>query len=268
MPLTGIKTICPSAIISEIIFVPHPKLFLLALSFYTRLPMPPTLDHRRLPEAILYLPLVGWLVGSISAFGFYLALSLWPLSTAIILALLVGILTTGALHEDGFADVCDGFGGGWGKHRILEIMKDSHIGVYGVLGLLLLILLKFTTLSSLPAVAIPLILIAGHSISRLMPLLLMHKLDYARDDQSKSAAAIYRPNRQQLAVAGCCALLPILLLPPLCVLAIIPVLLSTVFLGKYFYRHIGGYTGDCLGASQQVAEVIFYLSVSTLWKFI
>jgi len=230
--------------------------------------MPSALDHRRLPEAIVYLPLVGWLVGGISALSFYLALWIWPQTTALVLAIIVGILTTGALHEDGFADVCDGFGGGWGKQRILEIMKDSHIGVYGVLGLLLLMLLKFTALNNLPAIALPTLLIAGHSVSRLAPLLLMHKLDYARDDQSKSAAAIYRPNRQQLAVAGCCALLPILLLPPLCVSAIIPVLLSTVFLGKYFYRHIGGYTGDCLGASQQVAEVIFYLSVSTLWKFI
>lgn len=230
--------------------------------------MPSALNHRRLPEAIVYLPLVGWLVGGISALSFYLALWIWPQTTALVLAIIVGILTTGALHEDGFADVCDGFGGGWGKQRILEIMKDSHIGVYGVLGLLLLLLLKFTALNNLPAIALPALLIAGHSVSRLAPLLLMHKLDYARDDQSKSAAAIYQPNRQQLAVAGCCALLPILLLPPLCVSAIIPVLLSTVFLGKYFYRHIGGYTGDCLGASQQVAEVIFYLSVSTLWKFI
>jgi len=248
--------------------MPHPKLFLLALSFYTRLPMPPTLDYRRLPEAILYLPLVGWLVGGLSAISFYLTLLIWPQTTAIILALIVGILITGALHEDGFADVCDGFGGGWDKLRIMEIMKDSHIGVYGVLGLLLLMLLKFTVLSSLPAVALPALLISGHSFSRLSPLLLTHALDYARDDQSKAAAAMYRPNRQQLAIAGSIALTPLLLLPPLSVLAIIPVLLSTVLLGKYFYRHIGGYTGDCLGASQQIAEVIFYLSVSALWKFI
>jgi adenosylcobinamide-GDP ribazoletransferase len=248
--------------------MPHPKLFLVALSFYTRLPMPPSLDHRRLPEAILYLPLVGWLVGGISAFSFYLAQWLWPENTAIILALIVGILITGALHEDGFADVCDGFGGGWSKQRILEIMKDSHIGVYGALGLLLLMLLKFTALNSLSVSLLPASLLAGHSLSRLSPLLLMHSLNYARDEHSKATAAIYRPNRQQLAIAGSIALLPLLLLPPLYLLTIIPVLLSTALLGSYFYRHIGGYTGDCLGASQQVAEVIFYLSMSALWKFI
>ncbi len=93
------------------------------------------------------------------------------------MAIIAGILLTGALHEDGFADVCDGFGGGMGKQRILEIMKDSHIGVYGVLGLLLMLLLKISVLSAMPAAAVPLVLLAGHSISRLSPLLLMQRYE-------------------------------------------------------------------------------------------
>ena len=209
----------------------------------------------------------GWSVASRLS-SFYLADLLWPQATAVILALIIGIFLTGAFHEDGFADVCDGFGGGWGKQRILEIMKDSYIGVYGVLGLLLIFLLKISLLGGLFAAAVPLVLLAGHSISRLPPLLLMQRYDYARNNDSKAAGAVYKPNLQELAVATVIALLPLALLPALCVLAIIPVLGVNWYLGRYFYRYIGGYTGDCLGASQQIAETVFYLSVSALWTFI
>jgi adenosylcobinamide-GDP ribazoletransferase len=245
----------------------HLKLFLLALSFYTRLPGPQSQDYTKLPQAVLYLPLVGWLVGGITALSFYLADLLWTQSTAVILALIIGIFLTGAFHEDGFADVCDGFGGGWGKQRIMEIMKDSYIGVYGVVGLLLIFLLKISLLGGLFAAAVPLVLLAGHSLSRLPPLLLMQSYHYARDNDSKSAGAVYKPSMQQLAIVTVLALLPMALLPSLCVLAIIPVLGVNWYLGHYFYRYIGGYTGDCLGASQQIAETVFYLSVSALWTF-
>jgi adenosylcobinamide-GDP ribazoletransferase len=244
------------------------KLFFLALSFYTRLPCPQILDYKQLPQAAVYLPLVGWLVGGVCAVVFYLADLLWPQFTAVILALITGILLTGALHEDGFADVCDGFGGGMDKQRILEIMKDSHIGVYGLLGLLFILLLKISMLTAMPAAAVPLVLLTGHSISRLSPLLLMQRYTYVRGNDSKASGAIYQPNFRELTFATVIALLPLALLPILCALVIIPVLLVTVLLGHYFYRRIGGYTGDCLGASQQVAETIFYLSVSALWIFI
>jgi adenosylcobinamide-GDP ribazoletransferase len=246
----------------------HLKLFLLAISFYTRLPSPQTLDYEQLPQATVYFPLVGWLVGGITASGFYLADMLWSQVTAVILALSVGVFLTGAFHEDGFADVCDGFGGGWGKQRILEIMKDSYIGVYGVLGLVLIFLLKISLLGSMLAGAVPVVLLAGHSISRLSPLLLMYHYDYARNNDSKAAGAVYKSSPQELAVATAIALLPLVLLPAACMLAIIPMLGVNWCLGHYFYRHIGGYTGDCLGASQQISETVFYLSVSALWTFI
>jgi adenosylcobinamide-GDP ribazoletransferase len=248
--------------------MPHLKLFSLALSFYTRLPHPQALDYQQLPRAAVYLPLIGWLVGSITALSFYLADLVWPQTTAVILALIAGILITGALHEDGFADVCDGFGGGMNKQRILEIMKDHHTGVYGSLGLLLVLLLKISVLIAAPTAAVPLVLLAGHSLSRLSPLMLMQRYNYARGNDSKSSGAVYKPTLQELVFAAVIALLPLALLPALCALAIIPVLFATMLLGHYFYRRIGGYTGDCLGASQQVAETIFYLSMSALWIFI
>ena len=246
----------------------HLKLFLLALSFYTRIPCPQKMDYNQLPQAIVYLPMVGWLVGGITASSFYLADLLWPQATAVILALITGVFLTGAFHEDGFADVCDGFGGGCSKQRILEIMKDSTIGVYGALGLLLIFLLKISLLGGMVPAAVPLVLLAGHSISRLSPLLLMQGYNYARNNDSKAACAVYKPNLQELAVATVIALLPLALLPALCALAIIPVLGVNWYLGRYFHRYIGGYTGDCLGASQQIAETVFYLNVSALWTFI
>ncbi|MGZ5051313.1 MAG: adenosylcobinamide-GDP ribazoletransferase [Methylobacter sp.] len=248
--------------------MPHPKLLLLALSFYTRLPSPKNLDYQLLPQSAVYLPVVGWLIGGIAALSFCLANQIWPQTTAAIIALIAGVLLTGALHEDGFADVCDGFGGGMNRQRILEIMKDSHIGVFGVLGLLLLLALKISTLAALTYAAAPFVVLAGHSLSRLPPLLLMRRYRYARAEHSKASGAVYRPGLGELAFAAVAALLPLLWLPALCALTVIPVLLATVLLGRYFYRRIGGYTGDCLGASQQIAETVFYLSVSALWKFI
>ncbi len=248
--------------------MPYINLFLLALGFYTRIPCPQTLDYKQLPRATVYLPLVGWLVGGITAVSFYLADVLWPQTTAVIMALITGIFLTGAFHEDGFADVCDGFGGGWGKQRILEIMKDSCIGVYGVLGLVLIFLLKISVLGSMLTAAVPMVLWTGHSISRLPPLLLMQRYDYARDNDSKVSGAVYKPNLHELAFAAVIALLPLALLPAVCVLAIVPVLVVNGYVGRYFHRYIGGYTGDCLGASQQIAETVFYLSVSALWTFI
>jgi adenosylcobinamide-GDP ribazoletransferase len=248
--------------------MPHLKLFQLALSFYTRLPHPQIPDYTQLPQAAVYLPLIGWLVGGSCGLVFYLADWLWPQTTAVMLALIAGILLTGALHEDGFADVCDGFGGGMNKARVLEIMKDSHIGVYGVIGLLLLLSLKASLLIEMPAAAVPWVLLAGHSVSRLSPLLLMQRYQYAREHHSKASGAVYKPNFNELVFAVAIALLPLALLPVLSALTLIPALLATLLLGHYFYRCIGGYTGDCLGASQQVAETVFYLSMSALWKFI
>ena len=248
--------------------MPQIELFLLALTFYTRLPGLISLDYAKLPQAVVYLPLVGWLVGGITAAGFYLTDLLWPQLTSVIVALIIGVLLTGAFHEDGFADVCDGFGGGWGKQRILEIMKDSYIGVYGLLGLLLIFLLKISLLGVILPPAVPLVLLAGHSVSRLPPLLLMRQYEYARSHDSKVAGAVYKPDLQELAVASVIALLPLVLLPALLALALIPVLAVNWYLGHYFHRTIGGYTGDCLGASQQIAETVYYLGVSALWTFI
>ncbi|CAG7856116.1 adenosylcobinamide-GDP ribazoletransferase [biofilm metagenome] len=245
--------------------MPNAHLVLLALSFYTRIPVSNNLDYTKLPEASIFLPLIGWIVGGLSGLCFYFTAQWWDQTTAVILSLVCGILLTGAFHEDGFADVCDGFGGGYGKERILEIMKDSQIGTYGALGLILLIGLKASLLCSLPALMVPFTVLAGHSFSRFFPLLLMFCYDYARTVPSKSGASVYKPKANELVLAGIISLIPFILLPINTWLAIPLIMLVSWQLGRYFYRHIGGYTGDCLGASQQVAEVVFYLTAGALW---
>ena len=254
--------------ISECVGMQQIRLFFLALSFYTRIPSPIALDYSQLHRSSVYFPVIGWLVGLAAALSFYLTDLVLPQTTAVIMAVIVSIFMTGALHEDGFADVCDGFGGGYGKERILVIMKDSRSGVYAVTGLIMLMSLKLSLLSELSASAVPSMLIAGHSLSRFMPLLLMRQYSYARTSDSKSMSAIHKPSLTELSLAAGFAMLPFFLLPSIFLFAVIPLVLITFMLGAYFNRHIGGYTGDCLGCSQQVSEVCFYLFVSVLWIFI
>lgn len=255
-------------LISDCFCMQQLRLFFLALTFYTRIPSPITLDYSQLPRSAIYFPVIGWLVGLVSGATFYVSNLYLPQSTSIIIAFIVSIQMTGAFHEDGFADVCDGFGGGYGKERILEIMKDSRSGVYGVVGLIMLILLKYTVLTELSATVVPVLFIAGHSVSRFMPLILMHLYRYARVEDSKSSNAVHKPSLTELGFAVTFAFVPLMMLPMITVCALIPIALITLFLGRYFNQHIGGYTGDCLGCIQQVSETCFYVFVSALWTFI
>jgi adenosylcobinamide-GDP ribazoletransferase len=135
----------------------HLRLLLLAVQFYTRLPVPAWVGYsdELLNKATVYFPLVGWLVGSVAAGAFMGANFLFRnTELALLLSMVASILLTGAFHEDGFADVCDGFGGGWTPDKILAIMKDSRLGTYGVTGLGLLLAGKFLALRGLPPAAV------------------------------------------------------------------------------------------------------------------
>jgi adenosylcobinamide-GDP ribazoletransferase len=155
----------------------------------------------------------------------------------------------------------DGFGGGWTRERTLEIMKDSRIGSYGAIALVLLLLAKFMALVELDMLLVAPALIAGHALSRLCATSVMHFLEYARDE-GKAKPLATRISLGELAVAGFFGLIALALLPPLS--AIIGVLLAaaaTAYLTRNFQRRLGGYTGDCLGATQQLAEVAFYIGL-------
>ena len=243
--------------------------FFAALRFFTRLPVPTWVGHSQdqLDHAARYFPLVGVIVGAIGAGVTQAAALLLPVSIALLLGMAATILATGAFHEDGFSDSCDGFGGGWEKRQVLEIMKDSRVGSYGAIGIALMLLAKFNALTELSAALAPSVLvqalIAGHSLSRLAATALIYALDYVREDQtSKSKPLATRMGRAELAVAAVFGLAPCLLLPtPQVLVASGSVMLTTWFAARYFVKRIGGYTGDCLGATQQLAELAFYLGL-------
>lgn len=257
------------------------KLFFTALSFYTRLPSPAFAqkDHTELlPDAIRYLPFIGWIAGFISAAVYLLANFLFGNALAVLFSMVATLLLTGAFHEDGFADVCDGFGGGWTKDKILDIMKDSRLGTYGVAGLILLLGIRFIAIiqvtSDVNAIVVLGIFIIAHTLSRFAAIMVAFNHSYARSSESKAGTAVAENSRVlNLMIAAGFTLLPMSALifytgESSIAFILIPVVLITYYLGYYFKKWIGGYTGDCLGAVQQLTEVVIYLALFLVWKFI
>lgn len=234
--------------------------FVGAIRFFTRLPVPGQFGHGgvALERAIRYFPTSGLIVGSLAALAFFLSSFIWPKTLAVLVAMAIAIYFTGAIHEDGWSDMVDGFGGGWGKERILEIMRDSCVGSFGSVALVVVLLTRFITLIEIDLHLIPLALIAGHAVSRLCATFVLASLDYARTD-GKAKAFGNRLSRGELAFATLTAVPPLLLIP---VQYSIPGLflaaIATLWLRRLYKREIGGYTGDCLGAVQQLSEVAFY----------
>jgi len=255
-------------------------IFFTCIMFYTRIPCPKNINHdpEYLNKATRYFPFIGWIVGTISFLAFYVFSLFLSIETAVIFAIITSVLTTGAFHEDGFADVCDGFGGGWTKEKILLIMKDSAIGAYGAIGLGLLLLLKFKLLSESISLftanifLIYLLFISAHSVSRLAAISIIFTHEYSREDASSKSKPIAKKHSwKEIFGSFFFGLIPLLILSYFnykILLVLIPVFITRYFLARYFQKWIDGYTGDCLGATQQVCEVVYYLSILFLWKFI
>jgi adenosylcobinamide-GDP ribazoletransferase len=243
--------------------------FFAALRFFTRLPVPAWVGHsaEQLNHAARYFPLVGIIVGSIGAGATLAAAQLWPTAIAVLIGMAATLLATGAFHEDGLADSIDGFGGGWTREDVLRIMKDSRIGSYGAIAIGIALLAKFEVLANLggvsPWLTFAATIVAGHSVSRFASTTLIYALDYARDDDSaKSKPLATRLGRGELALAALFGLAPCLLLPVGQVgIALVAVVFVTLVAARYFVKRIGGYTGDCLGATQQLTEIAFYLGL-------
>ena len=235
-----------------------------AIRFFTRLPVPAWVGHSSdaLERSSRYFPAVGLIVGGLAALVFAATSLVWPKTLAVLASMATTLYVTGAFHEDGWSDMVDGFGGGWGKARILEIMKDSRIGSFGAVALIMMLLGKFCALIELELATVPAALIAGHTLSRFCATTLMHRLDYVRDE-GKAKPLATRIGPRELALAGATTLLglglALVVLGPLAVaLGVALAALATLWLARLFRRRIGGYTGDCLGATQQLAEVAFY----------
>ncbi|MEM7182935.1 MAG: adenosylcobinamide-GDP ribazoletransferase [Spirochaetota bacterium] len=250
-------------------------ILLTAVMFFTRIPIGKIpYSQELLHRSRKYFPLIGYVVAAASVCACFLSLKVWPPLLSVLLSCVVSILLTGGFHEDGWIDSCDSFGGGWTPEKILTIMKDSRIGSYGTIGFFFLVSLKIASLYAILGLSRGLFLFAvlgAHTTSRFMASCVAQNYDYVRDiDSSKSKPiASAKLAVTEMLVSFAITLLPYLVLSNgksvLLLLVNVP---FVAYLAEYFKKHIGGYTGDCLGAVQQFSEVVFYLSVLALWKYI
>ena len=249
-------------------------ILLATLIFFTRLPFwrlidVPAEDFKRV---VPRWPLVGWLSGGLMALTLWLSSHIFPITVAWILALLVRMVLTGCLHEDGLADFIDGFGGGTSREKTLAIMKDSHIGTFGVLGLILYISLLTATLFSMPPLLACLAIIASDPFAKMLSAGLI-TLPYARHEEEAKAKVVYRSLGLK-AIVGLAfqGLLPVAVVSdfspynfftfsgfPLLIF-LLPCLVM-FFLYHYIRKRLQGYTGDCCGAVCLLVELTTLLAI-------
>ena len=246
---------------------------LTAVMYFTRIPGIRNAPHDQASQqrALKFFPLIGWLIGALGAIALSLTATLLPVSIAVIIAVLVTILLTGAMHEDGLADSFDAFGGGLDRSHILNIMKDPHLGTYGMLALIFIIGLKVMLLLELTTLGIgfaALALMFAQATSRFVVLLIPANLDYVQHSpESKSRPMVgERFSLPGLLIGAVFIILPLLFFGEISFwLATLIAILSSAGLGAYFKSRIGGYSGDCLGATQQISEVLIYLTLLVAW---
>jgi len=242
-----------------------------ALIFFTRLPFwrlhqPPKGAYTAVVE---YWPLTGWITAGVMAGVLYGASMVFSYEIAVILAIVSRLLLTGALHEDGLADFFDGFGGGSNRQRILDIMKDSHIGTYGVLSLIVYMLLLWSILRTLQPTDAALTILAADPYAKMISAQVVQMMPYARTEETAKNKTIYRKSP----VTACIGLSIQGLLPIGLYLwwmqerinwnALIFLPCLTMFFLSYFIRRrLHGYTGDCCGALFLLTELTAYLVVS------
>lgn len=243
--------------------------FALAWQFLTRVPLPfdPGFTPARMAASQAWLPAVGLLIGGIGAGAFLAADSILPTVPAVLISVTAVIAMTGAFHEDGLADTCDGIGGGTDRARRLAVMRDSRLGTYGASGLGLTLALKVSALAGLAAdpEITATALVAGHGASRASAMLVVATAPYVREAGTGSFTADGL-GRRGLALVGVATLLAALPLaavagPSTAAMAILGLAVGHILSRGLFQRQLGGYTGDCLGATQQISEVGLYLGV-------
>ena len=250
--------------------------FLLALQFFTRIPVTGRLAQwvgyspAMLRAAAAHFPAVGWVVGAIGALALAGALALWPPLVAAVLCTVITVLVTGAFHEDGLADVADGLGGASTRERALEIMKDSRIGAFGAIAVVLALGLKFALLAALAgqgAFVACAALLGAHVLSRLAPLAVMRASPYVGGDGGKAKPMADAVSGASVAVAVLWSLPAAALLVVACgvangVAALMAAALVALFMVRLLRRRLGGFTGDGLGATQQLSELAIYLALA------
>jgi adenosylcobinamide-GDP ribazoletransferase len=268
--------------------------YLLAVQFFTRIPVTGRLaawvgySPELMRASAAHFPGVGVLVGAAAAGTYALAIALVPESpfaplVAAVLSTAVTALLTGGFHEDGLADVADGLGGASNRERALEIMKDSRVGAFGAMALVLALLAKVSLLALLGSLdAVPIdaeeapfagwlvcaALGVGHVLSRGLPLVLIRLLPHVGD----TAASKSKPLADHISITSlvvaffwCFAALAlaVIALPAInLIVAASFSLIALLWMGRLFTRRLQGFTGDCLGATQQVCEIAFYFGLA------
>lgn len=238
--------------------------FLHALMFYTRTLLR-SVEYKAesLNKSFRYFPLIGLLIGALGGSITFLLSYILPNELALLFGLAFFPFFTGAFHEDGLSDFFDGFGAGRTKERILSIMKDSSIGAYGIIALIFLHLFKFVSLYPYTPLLWLYLFMASHASSRLLSTFYIRSSRYVRKEEEHGKAEHTRNGitPTTLVVASIFGLTPLFLIS--WKVALLVLLLDTAFaltLKSYTERKIGGYTGDVLGAVQQIGELIVYLS--------
>ena len=251
------------------------RLFFVALQFFTRVPVPRWVGFEPdwLNQCARHFALIGVFVGVVAAVVLWAASWLLPLPVAVLLSIAATMLLTGGFHEDGWADTCDGLGGAVSRERALEIMKDSRIGAYGAMGLLMMLALKASALASLPVAWGCAALLLGHTVSRAASTALIRFLPYAGDLEHAKA----KPLAQRISSAGfvvsCGWVLPVaggLVLYQTrwvwpVVAGLLISVLGAVWCARWLRRRLGGITGDTLGATQQLTELLLLLAWAATW---
>ena len=241
--------------------------FLLAVEFLTRVPAAPqtAYSEQRFADSVRHYPLVGLLVGIVAAAVFLLAARYLPHVIAVLLSTAFVMLLTGAFHEDGLADTFDGIGGGSTAERSLDIMKDSRIGVFGMAALWTVLATKVSALNSMASMAVAISLVAAHCMSRWSSVVAVASSSYVRDEGTgkPTAAGISKPALLYASIVGLSPLPALVLvgLPTAAVGATVGLIVGHVLMRLFYERKIGGYTGDCLGAVQQLSELGVYLGI-------
>ena len=240
--------------------------FRLAAQFLTRLPVgAPDWSEVRMAETPRWYPAVGVLVGLIAGAALWLGSFVSPLFGAVA-ALAAGALATGCFHEDGFADLCDGLGGGATRERALEIMRDSRLGTYGVLGLTLLLAGKAAALAAMPVELGIAALVAAHALGRLSAVIVMVTARYVRDHGTGKPVEAGAPGWWLGVLTGALALGPVAVLVPWGAALAVGLLAASHWEARRrFERRLGGYTGDCLGAVEQLGELAVLAGIATAW---
>lgn len=248
---------------------------LLAVQFLTRSPVPglsavtPETAKAGLAKAVIWFPVVGGLVGALTAAALIAADHLWPRIIAVILALIVEARLTGAFHEDAVADFCDGFGGGMTPERIHEIMKDSRIGSYGTLGMGLAVALRAALMATLPDALILPALIASAGFGRYLAVCLMTIVRPLAQTGGLAKDVGAQVGTGQWLAASLLTLpfmIPLGMMTPVPLFgALVISLIFALWFRRFLMRHLGGVTGDCLGFGVYVGQLLILLAgVSTL----